>query len=61
MEKEEVVIKGLEDSRVFVDEFDDDIWLSIQVKMGGARCILKRDQAQLLVEELQKLLGGQSE
>ena len=53
---EEVVIKGLDDSRVFVDEFDDDIWLSIQVRMGGARCILKRDQAKLLVEELQKLL-----
>jgi hypothetical protein len=56
MEKEEVVIKGLDDGRVFVDEFDDDIWLSIQVRMGGARCILKRDQVKLLVEELQKLL-----
>jgi len=56
MEKEEVVIKGLEDSRIFVSEFDEDIWLSIQVRMGSARCILKRDQAQLLLEELQKLL-----
>jgi len=53
---EDVVIKGQDDSRVFVDEFDGGIWLSIQVKMGSARCILEKDQAQKLVEELQKFL-----
>ena len=57
---EDVVIKGQDDSRVFVDEFDGGIWLSIQVKMGGARCILSKDQAKLMIQELQKIVENES-
>ena len=54
---EDVIIKGQDNSSVFVDNWDDGaVWLSIQIKNGSASTVLSREQAQLLVSELNKVL-----
>lgn len=55
---EDVIIKGQDNSSVFVDAWDDGaVWLSIQIKNGSASTVLSREQAQLLVAELNKVLA----
>jgi hypothetical protein len=41
---------------VYVSTFDEDIWLSIQLQNGGANVILTKEQAQLLIDQLSKLV-----
>jgi hypothetical protein len=41
---------------VYVSDFDEDIWLSIQLQNGGANVILTKEQAQLLIDQLTKLV-----
>lgn len=43
---------------VFVDRFDDDVWLSISQERASANVTLTREQAQELVAALNKILGA---
>jgi len=55
---ENVIIKGADNASVFVDGWDDGgVWLSIQIKHGNANTVLNRQQAKLLVAELNRILG----
>lgn len=43
---------------VFIDKFDDnELWLSIQVNGGGARCTLTFEQARQMVEAINRVLA----
>lgn len=45
------------DEVVFVDKFDDGIvWLSVQVRGGGARTTLTTEQAKELIEALSRVV-----
>lgn len=45
------------DEVVFVDKFDDGIvWLSLQVRGGGARTTLTTEQAKELIEALSRVV-----
>lgn len=41
---------------VFIDQFDDDIWLSLQVRGGSARCTLTKEQARQMMDAIQRVL-----
>ena len=42
---------------VFVDKFDDNqLWISIQVRNGGARCVIERDEALKMLEAIKRVL-----
>jgi hypothetical protein len=41
---------------VYVSDFDENIWLAIQLQNGGANVILTKEQAQLLIDQLTKLV-----
>jgi len=51
-----VRIQADENRAVYVGQFDQDIWLSIQVHGGGAHCVIPRDQAKIMLETLQNFL-----
>jgi hypothetical protein len=46
-------------SHVYVSPFDADIYLSIHVQNGGANVILTKAQAQMLIDQLTKLVSGE--
>jgi hypothetical protein len=51
-----------EDRRsVYIDQFDQDIWLSIQTSSGGAHCVIPRDEAYKMLKALHELLGQMEE
>lgn len=41
---------------VYVDQFDDGLWLSIQLFGGGAYCSMSREQAQQLAQAINRVL-----
>lgn len=41
---------------VFIDQFDDDVWLSVQVNGGSARCTLTKEQARQMMDAIQRVL-----
>lgn len=41
---------------VFIDQFDDDVWLSVNVQGGGARVTLTREQARQMIAAIQRVL-----
>ena len=46
------------DRVVFIDRYDDnEVWLSIQVRGGGANCVLRRDQALEMIAAINRALG----
>lgn len=48
------------DEVVFVDKFDDGIvWLSLQVRGGGARTTLTTEQAKQLIEALSRVVEAE--
>lgn len=48
------------DEVVFVDKFDDGIvWLSVQVRGGGARTTLTTEQAKQLIEALSRVVEAE--
>jgi len=51
-----VRIQADENRAVYVGQFDNDIWLSIQTNGGGAHCVIPRDQAKIMLEALQNFL-----
>ena len=43
--------------RVFVDKFDDGLlWLSLQVRGGGAHVCIERDEALKMLEAIKRVL-----
>lgn len=53
---EEVIIKADNGRTVFVDQFDEGLWLSIQVQGGSAHTVLTREQAEQLLAAVQQVL-----
>ena len=49
---ESVRIQAQDRRSVFIDQFDGDIWLSIQTNSGGAHCVIPLDEAQKMVDTL---------
>jgi hypothetical protein len=56
-----VRIQADENRAVYVGQFDQDIWLSIQVHGGGAHCVIPRDEAYKMLKTLHELLGQMEE
>lgn len=46
-------------SVVFVDQFDEDVWLSIQVRNGSANCVMTKAQARKLIEALTQVVEAE--
>jgi hypothetical protein len=53
---EEIVIKASSGS-VFVDQFDERVWVSIHVDSGSARAILSVEQAREMVEAINNVIA----
>lgn len=52
-----VRIQTTDDEVLFVDKFDDDqLWISIQVRNGGARCVIERAEALKMLEAIKRVL-----
>jgi hypothetical protein len=41
---------------VFVDQFDDDVWLSVRADKGAAHGTLTKDQAKELIAALNRIV-----
>ena len=54
---ESIIIKAQDNRSVFVDQNDNDIWLSIQTNSGSSHCVIPREQAQKMVDTLIHLLA----
>lgn len=50
-------IKARDNNTVYVNPFDDDVWMSIYGKDGSYRIIMTKEQAQQLVDALQSVIG----
>lgn len=44
---------------VFVDQFDDDVWLAIHVRNGSANCVMTKAQARKLIEALTQVVEAE--
>ena len=53
-------IKADNSDAVFVSEFDDGVWISLQVRGGSAHTVLTRAQAEDLAEAINKILAAQA-
>jgi len=49
----------INDARVFVDSFDNDVWLSIQVKGGSAYATMSKDKARELIAALMLIVEAE--
>ena len=54
---ESTMIRGEDDSRIFVDRLDDNLWLSIHTRSGGSHCQIPMAEAQIMLAALQELLN----
>lgn len=43
---------------VFVHPYDDQVWLALHINGGSARVILTREEAQKIIEAMQKIVEG---
>ena len=43
--------------RIFMDKFDDGVWLSVHIHRGSASTVLTREQAQQMLDALTSLLS----
>lgn len=43
-------------SVIFVDKFDDEVWVSIQVRNGSARCLLSKQEAMKMIGALKNIV-----
>lgn len=55
---ESVQIKALDNRNVYVDHYDDDVWLSIQTSAGSANCVIPMAEAQKMFNALKELLAS---
>lgn len=52
-----VRIQTTDDEVLFVDKFDEgQLWISIQVRNGGARCVIERDEALKMLDAIKRVL-----
>jgi len=58
---ESVRISAEDNRSVYLDQFEQDIWLSVQTSGGGAHCVIPRDQAYKMLKTLHELLGQMEE
>ena len=57
MDKLEFSIKSRNGDRVFVDEHDDGVWLSLSVQGGSAYTVLTKEQAKELFAALEQVIA----
>ena len=58
MEHKEAYIRTLPDEAVLIDAQDRDaVWLTVSVGRGRASTILTREQTQLLIAQLQRVIA----
>jgi hypothetical protein len=58
MEHKEAYIRTLPNEAVLIDAQDaDDVWLTVSVGRGRASTILTREQTQLLIAQLQRVIA----
>jgi hypothetical protein len=58
MEHKEAYIRTLPNEAVLIDAQDaDDVWLTVSVGRARASTILTREQAQLLIAQLQRVIA----
>lgn len=50
--------EGLLDSAIYTDEFDNGLWLSVQVHGASTRAILTRSQALSLIDAINYALSA---
>lgn len=55
MTKLEFSLPSRDGDRVFVDEHDDGVWLSLSVRGGSAYTVMTKEQAQELIAALQQV------
>jgi hypothetical protein len=49
---ESVKIQAQDKRAVFIDQFDGDIWLSVQTSGSNSYCVIPKEQAQKMVDTL---------
>ena len=47
-----IIIKAEEDRNVYIDQFDNSIWLAIQMRGGSSCCVIPRKEVQKMVDTL---------
>lgn len=57
MDKLNFSVKARDYDRVFVDEHDDGVWLSLSVRGGSAYTVLTKEQAQELIAVLEEVIA----
>jgi hypothetical protein len=45
-------------SVVFIDEFDDGVWVSIQTRCGSAHACVSKEEARRMIEALQRVINA---
>ena len=58
---ESVRINAQEGRGVYIDSFEQDVWISIQTGAGSAHCVIPRDEAYKMLKTLHELLGQMEE
>lgn len=53
----EFTIKARDNMTVFVNPYDDDVWMSIYGRDGSYRVIMTKEQAQKVVDALQLVIA----
>ena len=49
-------INAHDDGRIFIDEFDDDVWVLLRTSSARMHVIISPEAAQEMIEALQKVL-----
>jgi hypothetical protein len=57
----ESTLISAENANVFVDKYDDGVWLSIQTMQGGAHCVIKPDQVKTMIVAMQNILESKND
>ena len=60
MSNKEFSISANEGNRVFVDAYDDGIWLSMTVRGGSAYTTMTREQAKEMLKALETILASET-
>jgi hypothetical protein len=58
---ESIRIEAQDRRAIFVDKYDDGVWINLMATGGSANCVLNKEQAQSLLEALQSVIQGEVE
>lgn len=60
MSDKEFSIPCRDGDRIFVDAYDDGVWLSMSVRGGSAYTVMSREQAQEVLKALKSVLASET-